>query len=697
MTNQTSTKNEIENTIWKSLDLIRDEKDASQYKFYILELLFIKYISDKSDEKGNPVFRVPHGCGFDDIIALKGNKDIGKELALILSKIAEANNLKGIIDVFDFSEVKSGRGKKSQDILSSIIDIFEDPTMDFSKNHDQDDKPIGDIYEHLINNLASNMGRSGGGEFFTPSGISELLASLVSPKPGESIYDPACGSGLLLAKCVIQSLTQSKSAVYGQEISQTMRALATINLLLRNTESVNIECGDTLRAPLFIENNQLMKFDVVVSNLPFGVRDWGYEEWQNDKYGRNVVRRAPRKNSDFAWILHVVFSMKNDTGRAAVVVPHGVLFRESEQELRQYILENDLLEAVISLAPNLLFSTGIPISILVFRKKKTAKNKGKVLFINASTLFEIKNSKNNISKKNISQILSWHQNFIDVPGSVKVVTIEHLRKSGWNLNISHYVKPEPGKLLENAITSIRLGLEDFEEGSEDRIVSSVRNLYAGMLLLFKEKLLQLSPLESNEVLIKKYVIPVKEKGGVKFIGSDKRDTVNFAQIEERLTNLSVSVDWGRAKAIRNRRNDIEHYYTTEDKKSTIKDVVSNTFIVIRDFIKNELNKDPSELLGEKYWNILLETSDVYESERNACLKLLGELKWTMESVDIKNISCPSCSSALIKPNTEQRASRIEKQYFDCVSCGQVISYGDLIAPLKSEQPYFQISMDELNG
>jgi type I restriction enzyme M protein len=709
-------QDEINNILWKACDTFRGTVDPSQYKDYILVMLFVKYISDVHQDhfdefmlkyKGDKTrvlrqldkdkFKLPEGCSFEKLYAQRNEPNLGEIINEALEAIEDANKekLEGVFRNIDFnSEANLGRTKERNERLKNLLNDFNDKRLDLRPSYTENHDVIGDAYDYLIGKIASSAGKRGG-EFFTPSEISELLVKLLDPKPGEQIYDPACGLGSLLIKCA-KHISTDNYALYGQEKNGSTWMGSKMNMLFHNVTSAYIEWGDTLRNPVLVENGNLLKFDVVITDPPFGMKDWGYEEWQNDKYGRNVAGLPPRRSGDFAWILHVIFSMKNDTGRAAVVVPHGVLFRESEQELRQYILENDLLEAVISLAPNLLFSTGIPISILVFRKKKTAKNKGKVLFINASTLFEVKNSKNNISKKNISQILAWHQNSIDVPGSVKVVTVEHLRKSGWNLNISHYVKPAPSDLLENAIVSIKLGLDDFEMGTDERVISSIRNLFAGMLLLFKEKLLRLSPEESNEVLIKTRVIPVNENGKIKFKGAKKSNTVDVREIQERFDGLGVRVAWPLVTEIQQKRNQIEHYYTT-DKKSAIKDVVSKTFVVISAFIKNELGEDPRELLGDTYWNILLKTSAVYEGERGDCLRLLGEIKWTDESLVIKDISCPSCNSALIKPSTEHRAAKIENQYFDCVSCGQVISYGDLVAPLKNEQSYFQVSVNEMNN
>jgi type I restriction enzyme M protein len=708
-------QDEINNILWKACDTFRGTVDPSKYKNYILALLFVKYISDvwqdhfdefmlkyKGDETrvrrqlDKDTFKLPKGCTFPELYAQQNEPNLGEIINKALEVIEDANKekLEGVFRSIDFnSEANLGRTKERNERLKNLLDAFNDERLDLRPSRTGNHDVIGDAYTYFIGKIASGVGEREG-EFFTPSEISELLVNLLDPKPGEQIYDPACGLGSLLIKCA-KHIGTDNYALYGQEKNGSTWVAAKMNMLFHNVTSARIEWGDTLRNPLFIENGNLSKFDVVITNPPFGMSDWGYEEWQNDKFGRNVVGLPSRKSGDFAWILHAIASMENNTGRAAIIVPSGILFRSgAEQTLRQYIIENDLLEAVISLAPNLLNITSIPVNILLLRTKKPSNKKGKVLFINASTLFESRGMKNFISDKSISQILSWHQNFVDVPGSVNVAFIKNLGKTGWNLNTSHYIKPAPGKLLENAIVSIRLGLDDFEMETEERIISSIRNLYAGILLLFKEKLLRLSPDESEEVLIKSEIVPVNEGGKIKFKGTGTK-TIEFDQIKKRFGKLGVKFDWQRVEKIQKKRNEIEHYYTT-DKKSAIREVISNTFIVISDFIKNELNEDPRELLGLKYWNAMLSTSELYEDQRKNCLDLLSKINWQPTSIDVNDIRCSSCGSTLIAP-VMPAVPKVENQYFDCVSCGQAISYNDLIAPLKNEEPYFQISMDEMSN
>lgn len=693
--NSSISHDEINSILWKAFDTLRGAAEPSQYKNYVLVMLFVKYISDMQRENKKN-FKLPEGCSFEELYARRNTDNLGELLNITLQQIEDANqeHFYGILRNIDFNSASMlGERKERNKRLRNLLDCLNDPYLNLGLSRIGDSNLIGDSVAYLIDDIALRSGKSAG-EFFTPLEISELLAKLIEPKPGEKIYDPACGSGMLLIKCAMQIGTDDFS-LYGQEVNASTWALARMNMFLHNIFSAQIECGDTLRNPRLVNNNGLMQFDAVVSNPPFGLQYWGYEEWKEDPFGRNKFGLPPKTNGDFAWIMHIIASLKNDSGRAAIVVPHGVLFRgRAEQEIRQHIMENDLLEAVISLAPNLLYATGVPISILVFRAKKPSNKKGKVLLINASTLFESAGAKNSISENTISQVILWYQAFSDVPGAVKVVPINMIAKANWNLNISHYIRPEPGDLLKNAIVSIRLGLDDYELGTDERIISSIRNLYAGLLLLFKEKLLRLSPKGSEEVLIKSQIVPVHEKGRIRFKGEGKK-TIELEQIKKRFDKLGIKFEWQRVNAIQEKRNDIEHYYT-KDKKSAIREVISNTFIVISDFVRNQLDEDPRDLLGLKYWNTMLSTSELYENERENCLELLKLIDWQPTGINPDDIRCSSCGSSLVAPLMPV-LPKTERQYFDCRSCGQSISFNDLIAPLSNEQSYPQDSIDEMSS
>lgn len=671
-------QDEVNSILWKACDTFRGTVDPSEYKNYILVILFIKYVSKKYAGQENPPIVVPEGSSFADLVALKGSKDIGDQMNRIIAKLAAANNLKGVIDTADFNDTnKIGRGKEMQDRLSTLIATFEDPVLDMHLSETKDMDMLGNAVSSFIDGISLKAGK-GSGEFFTPIIISELLTKLVEPQLGEKIYDPACGSGSLLLKCA-NYIGNENCSIYGQEVNVSTRSLAVLNALLHGVSSAEFKLGDTLCNPLFLENNDLMKFDVVVTNPPFGLKRWGYEEWKNDKFGRNIGGIPPRKSGDYAWIQHVVASLKKVTGRAAIVVPAGVLFRGgSEGEIRKYIIENDILEAVISLGPSLMYYTGVAINILILRWNKKPFQKGNILLLNAATLFEKEAKRNTLNREHLKQILNWYQAYKNVPGAVKIVTFPEIAINSWNLNLPHYIRPEPGKLLEHAITSIQLGIQDYETGDEDRIFSSIRNLYAGMLLLFKEKLLRLSPEETEESLIKAKIVPLLENGKITFKGSGKK-TVDVYQIKERFDKLGIKVDWKQVQIIQEKRNDIEHYYTT-DRKYAILGVISSTFMVIRDFIQDELKEDPKDLIGIEFWQKMLDASDFYEDLRNKCLAFMSEVRWENDLFrdKISELHCLTCNSLLIKPTNNEIKSNVNDQYFTCESCGQTVSYAELV-------------------
>jgi type I restriction enzyme M protein len=692
----TISQDEINSTLWKACDILRGTVDPSKYKNYILVILFIKYISDiwqvyfdeymqkysgdqtrVCQQLGQEKFKIPEGCHFEDLYTQRNTDNLGDIINIVLKKIEEANSKKlaGVFQQIDFRSTASfGDTKEHNERLKKLIEIFNDERLDLGFSHTNDNDVIGNAYEYLMNIFAS-------GDFYTPPEISDLLVKLVDPQPGDRISDPACGSGSLLIKCG-RKVASPDYALYGQEINGNTWAIAILNMFLHGVESARIDLGDTLRNPTLVEHGKLMKFDVIVANPPFALRNWGYEVWENDIYGRNFAGLPPQNNGDFAWIQHIISTLKPKTGRAALIVSHGILFRGGREEvLRQALIKSDLLEAVIGLGPSLLFSSSVPITILLLRSDKEAKKKGKIILINASTLFETAAKKNRISSQYIDQILQWYQTYSDIPGAVSIVSTKEIAQNGWNLNLSHYLRPEPGDLLKNAITSIQLGLEDFETGDEKRIYSSIRNLYAGLLLLFKEKLLRLSPEGSNEVLIKAKVIPLVENKKIVFKGQGDK-TVDPQQIEERFKKLDIKVDWKLVKKIQDKRNNIEHYFTT-DKKDAIKEVISNTFMIIRDFVQDELNENPRQLLGEKYWKIMLNTAEFYDNHRKRCLDLLALVNWQPLSIRerLDDLSCPSCNSSLIAPIESEKHMDIKPLYFLCESCGQPTFYKDLISTL----------------
>ncbi|EQC45216.1 type I restriction-modification system, M subunit [Bacteriovorax sp. BSW11_IV] len=462
------TQEEINKILWDACDTFRGVVDAGEYKNYILTMLFIKYLSDSYEEKyeayskqfdGNETrikralekesFVLPDGCHFNDIYKQKEEKNIGEIIDIALSKIENANKekLENVFRNVSFnSEANLGKTQSRNARLKHLLDDFNNPKLNMRKSNIGDMDVIGNAYEFLIANFAAGAGKKAG-EFYTPSEVSQLLAMLVKPEKGARIYDPTCGSGSLLIRCAEQ-LTKNginDFQIYGQEITGATWALAKMNMFLHGFDRSVIENGDTIRNPIHLENDELMKFDVVVANPPFSLDKWGLEEAQNDSYGRFNYGIPPKSYGELAFVQHMVASL-NKNGRCAVVLPHGVLFRgSSEQKIREGLIKDDLLEAVIGLPTNLFFGTGIPASVMVFNKKKPANRKNKVLFINADLEFQEGKNQNKLREQDLNHIV---QNFSEFKTEnlyrhedkhySRVIDIKEIEENDFNLNIRRY-------------------------------------------------------------------------------------------------------------------------------------------------------------------------------------------------------------------------------------------------------------------
>ncbi len=465
---QKVTQEEINKILWDACDTFRGVVDAGEYKNYILTMLFIKYLSDSYEEKyeayrkqfdGNETrvkralekesFVLPNGCHFNDIYKQKEEKNIGEIIDIALEKIENANKdkLENVFRNVSFnSEANLGKTQSRNARLKHLLDDFNNPKLNMRKSNIGDMDVIGNAYEFLIANFAAGAGKKAG-EFYTPSEVSKLLAMLVEPEKGARIYDPTCGSGSLLIRCAEQ-LTKNginDFQIYGQEITGATWALAKMNMFLHSLDRSVIENGDTIRNPIHLENDELMKFDVVVANPPFSLDKWGIEEAQNDSYGRFKYGIPPQSYGELAFVQHMVASL-NDKGRCAVVLPHGVLFRgSSEQKIREGLIKDDLLEAVIGLPMNLFFGTGIPASVMVFNKKKPANRKNKVLFINADLEFQEGKNQNKLREQDLKHIVA---NFIEYKTEnlyrhedkhySRVVDVKEIEDNDYNLNIRRY-------------------------------------------------------------------------------------------------------------------------------------------------------------------------------------------------------------------------------------------------------------------
>ena len=417
--------------------------DASQYKDYILVLLFVKYISDKY-EKTKGLIEIPKGGSFQDMVELIGKPEIGEEINKIVGKLAEANGLKGIIDNANFDDDdKLGKGKAMQDRLSNLIGIFDDDDLDFSKSRAGGDDLLGDAYEYLMRNFATQSGKSKG-QFYTPSEVSQVIAKIIGTgstnRRDQTVYDPTCGSGSLLLKVADEA--PSGVTIYGQEIDVATRAMAKMNMVLHENEYAKIEREDTISEPQFKDNGKLREFDFAVSNPPFSTKAWSSGiKPENDEYKRfDGFDIPPKKNGDYAFLLHLIKSLK-PTGKGAIILPHGVLFRGNvEAVIRKNLINRGYIKGIIGLPSNLFYGTGIPACIIVTDKENAESRKG-IFLIDASKGFVKDGNKNRLQAKDIHKIVDVFTNQIEIPKFSRMVPVSEISddKNEYNLNIPRYI------------------------------------------------------------------------------------------------------------------------------------------------------------------------------------------------------------------------------------------------------------------
>ncbi|KQV77000.1 type I restriction endonuclease subunit M [Aeromicrobium sp. Root344] len=412
--------------------------DASQYKDYILTLLFVKYVSDKAKADINSLIEVPTGGSFDDMLAAKGDKEIGDRLNKIIAKLAEANNLRNVIDLADFNdEEKLGKGKEMQDRLSKLVTIFND--LDFRGSRAEGDDLLGDAYEYLMRHFATESGKSKG-QFYTPAEVSRILAKVVgingSTRQDQTVYDPACGSGSLLLKAANEA--PRGMTIYGQEKDNATWALSKMNMILHGNEIAEIEKGDTITSPQFTAGALLKTFDYVVMNPPFSTKSWA-NGLEND-YDRFEYGRPPEKNGDYAFLLHALKSLKS-TGKAAIILPLGVLFRgNAEGMIRTRLLKQGFIKGVIGLPANLFYGTGIPACVVILDKENAVARTG-VFMIDASRGFLKDGNKNRLRSQDIHKIVDTFNKQIEIPRYSRMVPMSEIAdpKNDHNLNIARYV------------------------------------------------------------------------------------------------------------------------------------------------------------------------------------------------------------------------------------------------------------------
>jgi type I restriction enzyme M protein len=456
-------QSQINAIVWKACDTFRGAVDPSEYKNYILTMLFLKYLSDlwkdlkreyadkyKGDVQriqralSRERFIVPDDCDFDHIFAKRDAANIGELINIALEKIEDANKqkLENVFRNVDFnSEPALGQTKERNRRLKNLLEDFNDPRLDLRPSRVGHRDVIGDVYEYLIGQFAAGAGKKAG-EFYTPPEVSTLVAKLVEPKPGDRICDPACGSGSLLIRVAKEvkddSGNPSKNfSLLGQESNGSTWALCRMNMFLHEQDAARIEWCDTITNSKLVEDDKLMKFNIVVANPPFSLDKWGADFAGHDPHGRFWRGIPPKSKGDYAFITHMVETALADDGRVGVIVPHGVLFRGgSEGLIRQKLIEENLLEAVIGLPTNLFFGTGIPAAILIFHKGRKTTD---ILFIDASRDFASDKKQNRLRTMDIETIVATYQKFKSVPKYAQRSKREEVVENEFNLNIPRYV------------------------------------------------------------------------------------------------------------------------------------------------------------------------------------------------------------------------------------------------------------------
>jgi type I restriction enzyme M protein len=451
----------IFNKVWQACDTFRGVIDPAQYKDYILTMLFVKYLSDVRKSKlaeyekkyaGKPNaeariqrdmererFAVAEDCSFDFLFQHRNDTDIGQTINTVLEKIEDANKTKlhNVFRNIDFnSEANLGQARQRNSRLKKLLEDFNG--LDLRPEQVGHMDVIGDVYEYLIARFASQAGKKAG-EFYTPAEVSETLARLVAPQPGDRICDPTCGSGSLLIRTAKQ-VGDRDFSLFGQEMNGSTWALCKMNMFLHEVDAANIQWEDTIRHPQLIEGDALMKFNVVVANPPFSLDNWGQDMAAGDKYGRFKRGIPPKSKGDWAFICHMLATALEGTGRVGVVVPHGVLFRGGQEgKIRESVIKENLLSAVIGLPANLFYGAGIPAALLIFDKSRKPNAKGPVLFIDASREFEQGTNQNRLRPQDMDKIVDTCRKRKTIDKYAYLAPFNEIKENEFNLNIPRYV------------------------------------------------------------------------------------------------------------------------------------------------------------------------------------------------------------------------------------------------------------------
>ena len=468
---------QLEQYLSKAAWILKGPVDASDFKVYIFPILFFKRISDVYDEEFQIAlaesngdaeyaslpefhrFAIPKECHWNDVRETTTNVGLAIEKALRGIEQANQEFLYGI-----FGDAQwSNKNKLSDRLLIDLVEHFSQYNL---SNSMVDPDMLGQAYEYLIKHFADLTNKKAG-EFYTPRSVVHLLGLILDPHEGETIYDPACGTGGMLLECVGHLKHNNEDyrtlKLFGQEKNLTSSSIARMNMFLHGIEDFSIMRGDTLRNPAFFEADGLKTFDCVIANPPFSLQDWGEENWVNDPYGRNIAGVPPKSNGDMAWVQHMIKSM-NSTGRMTVVLPHGALFRKNaEGKIRKALIEQDLLEAVIGLGANIFYGTQLAACVLVFRQNKEKSKKKKVLFIDGSDQVRVGRAQNYLEENHVQQLFTWLTEYKNVENYVKVVSLNEIAENDFNLNIPLYVE----KIIEDNLPSVEEALSDLKMAWEE--------------------------------------------------------------------------------------------------------------------------------------------------------------------------------------------------------------------------------------
>jgi type I restriction enzyme M protein len=454
-------KSELYSSLWSSCDELRGGMDASQYKDYVLVMLFVKYVSDKYAGKPYAEIRVPEGASFKDMVALKGKPDIGDQInKKILGPIANANKLAKMPDFNDAA--KLGSGKEMVERLTSLIAIFENKALDFSKNRADGDDILGDAYEYLMRHFATESGKSKG-QFYTPAEVSRIMAQIIGIHDAKTtskttVYDPTCGSASLLLK--VGDEATARVTLYGQEKDEATSGLARMNMILHGNATALIIQGNTLANPLFTtDHGQLKTFDYCVANPPFSDKRWsnGVDPLKDPHERFKQFGVPPTKQGDYAYLLHIVRSLKSN-GKGACILPHGVLFRgNAEAGIRRNLIRKGYIKGIIGLPPNLFYGTGIPACIIVV-DKENAHNRKAIFMIDASAGYIKEGPKNRLRDMDIHKIVDVFNKRLEVPKYSRIVSFEEIEKNEFNLNIPRYIEGQTDEDIQDIDGHLRGGI-----------------------------------------------------------------------------------------------------------------------------------------------------------------------------------------------------------------------------------------------